>query len=289
MKKITVIGLGGMSCFLKVDHFHAEGETVKAESIFFEAGGKGYNQAVVAARLGAKVSFIGGVGSDANALFCKSVLEKEGVEPLFCTKPGEDTAYACILTDAEGRNRVTVYRGAAEQINEQDVYGFENEIASSDLLMLQLEVNDCVLKAAFETAKKHGVAVVFNPAPARMIDKKFLTDSYVITPNEQEAKTLFGEDFVAGLRECGIKRAVITLGGDGALVFEDGTVTHVPPVKVDVKDTTGAGDCFNAALAVAITEGKSLVEAAEFASKAAALSVSKEHVIDALPFRSELW
>lgn len=288
MKRITVIGLGGMSCFLGVDHFHAEGETVKAEGIFFEAGGKGYNQAVAAARLGAQVSFIGGFGKDDNAAYCRAVLEKEGVEPLFCEKEGASTAYACILTDAQGRNRVTVFRGASELLNGADVYSFEQTVASSDVLMLQLEVDDSVIKAAFEIAEKYGVSVIFNPAPARKTEISYLKAAFVITPNEQEAKTLFGEDFVLGMSEMGIKRAVVTLGSDGALVFEEGKITQIPAVKVQVKDTTGAGDCFNAALAIALCEGKSLVEAASFAAKAAALSVSAEHVIDALPYRTEL-
>lgn len=288
MKRITVIGLGGMSCFLNVDHFHAEGETLKAAGIYFEAGGKGYNQAVAAARLGAKVSFIGGFGSDANADFCRSVLEKEDVEPLFCIKPEGNTAYACILTDSEGRNRVTVYRGASELLDSADVYACEEVIAKSDLLMLQLEVTEKVLEASFEIAKKHDIPIVFNPAPARVTEQRFLRDAYVITPNEQEARVLFGEDFVNGMKVLGIKKAVVTLGGDGALVFEEGKTTLVSPLKVNVKDTTGAGDCFNAALATAIAEGVELVKAAEFATKAAALSVSREHVIDSLPYRAEL-
>ncbi len=287
MAKICFIGLAGNSVFLYADHFHKEGETVSAHSFYNEPGGKGYNQAVAASRLGAKCKFIGAFGKDEGADICIKYLYNEGITPLPVYKD-IPSAYACILTDKSGENRVTVFGGASALLNADDVKGLESEITECDMLVLQNEVSAEANKAATEIAEKHGVPILINPAPAVGVDKKLLSKAFVITPNRHEAETIFGKDWIQGMKEAGIRKSVVTLGGEGAIVFENGEVTKIPPIETKVVDTTGAGDCFTGALAVALCEGKSLSAAAVFANKAASIAVSRAYAVAAMPKKDEL-
>ena len=293
--KLAVLGLSGQSVFLSVDHFHQNGETVHAQALFHEPGGKGYNQAVAAARLGAQVSYLTAVGEDADGEECLARLREEGVEAVGVRKP-EHTAYAAILTDAAGENRVTVYPGASASLTAGDVRErFGEVIASSDYLILQNEIPAEAFEEAFSLAEAHGVPVALNPAPFAPWAAPFLRRAQVITPNLSEAMALLGlrEPVSPGvlarmLADEGYARAVVTLGGEGALALEGGRAVHIPAVPVRARDTTGAGDCFHAALTVRLAEGASLEEAARFAARSAALSVSRPHVLTAMPRRAEL-
>ena len=280
--KITVVGLGGDSLFMGVEHFHREGETLAATSFFSEPGGKGYNQAVAAARLGGDVSFLGAFGKDSGSDKCINFLKNEGIKPLVAYKD-VPCACACILTDSEGENRVTVFGGAASLLNAEDIDGFNTEIGTSQILMLQNEVPSEANRKAFEIAKSTGVTVVFNPAPAVGVDRELLSAADIITPNKHEAQLLFGDDYKSGIENSGVKTAVVTLGGDGAELYENGVWKHIPPYKVKPVDTTGGGDCFNGALAVGICMGKTLTEACDFACKAASVAVSRPHAVEAMP------
>lgn len=292
--KITVLGLGGNSVFLNVDHFHVPGETVHAQGLYAEPGGKGYNQAVAAARLGGQVSYIGCFGRDADGRICREFLEQEGIAPVIQYSETLPTAYACILTDKDGENRVTVFGGAAQQLSADFIRENEKVIAGSDLLLLNNEYPQCCNEAAMEIAKKHGIRVIYNPAPARAVDPGFLRDCWLITPNLSETAVLIGEavtDLPAlsrKFREHGIRNAVVTLGGDGAAVFAQEEAWHIPACKTTPVDTTGAGDTFTAALSVALLEGKPMTEAAIWAANAAALSVAKQYVMPGLPTRTEV-
>ena len=293
-KKITVLGLCGNSVFLSVDHFHQPGETVSAAHRYAEPGGKGYNQAVAAARLGADVSFITCIGNDSDGRMCMEFLEKEGITPIPQIHPELPSAYACILTDAAGENRVTVYRGAADCLTPAFIYEQESVIAGSDLLLLNNEYPAECNVAAMELAQKHGVAVAYNPAPAQKADPVFLQSCRVVTPNLSETALLLDTEdtslpaLASAFAAAKIPCAVVTLGGDGAALFEDGTAFHFPACKTQAVDTTGAGDCFTAALCVALLEGKSCAEAVMLAMNAASLSVSKPYVMPGLPTRAEL-
>jgi len=280
--KITVVGLGGDSLFMGVDHFHREGETLAATSFFSEPGGKGYNQAVAAARLGGEVAFLGAFGKDAGSEKCISFLKNEGITPLVAYKD-VPCACACILTDRAGENRVTVFGGAASLLSAEDAEGFKGQISASQILILQNEVPVQANRAAFEIAKKAGVTVMFNPAPAVGVDRELLTAADIITPNKHEAQVLFGEDYKSGIEQSGIKTAVVTLGGDGADLYDKGCWTHIPSYKVRPIDTTGGGDCFNGALAVGICMGKNLAQSCDFACKAASIAVSRPHAVEAMP------
>lgn len=293
--RIGVVGLGGESVFLEVDHFHAPGETLRAENIFVEPGGKGYNQAVAAARLGARVCFFGTVGPDSGGELCREVLVREGVAPVLQTIPQAHTAYACILTDRKGENRVTVSRGAAESLSPDFLYDQEEALAGCTHLLLGLECPLEVTAAALELAGKHGIFTILNPAPAMALEPDFLRAFDLITPNQQEAAVLLGaesvpepEELANRFRDVGLTRAVITLGGQGSLLITPSRRLLFPALPVTAVDTTGAGDTFNAALAVAISRGKLMEEAVAYATNAAAWSVTKHHVLDSLPRAEEL-
>ena len=268
MAKIAVIGICGNSSFLEVEHFHQPGETLAAKRCFQEIGGKGINQAIAAARMGAQVSFLAAVGEDGD--FCKNAIEKEGVTPFLAKKNGEITTFAFILTDANGENRVTVYRGA--ELTEADVAAYEPEIADSDILLLQNEVPEVVNAKAIEIADRYGVKVILNPAPARETTGKV----FLVTPNEQEK---------AGLGQLQFDHCVTTLGSRGCSIDDE---IFIPAKKVKAVDTTGAGDTFNGILAVCLAEGQSLEEACRYAVAGSGISVTRKGVIGAIPYRKEL-
>ncbi len=274
MTKISVIGICGNSTFMTLDHFHERGETAVADSVFSEIGGKGINQAIAAARMGAEVSFLAAVGDDDDGEKCAECAKQNGISAFLKVKKDASTAMAFILTDKSGDNRVTVYRGASLDVC--DVDSFEKEIAESDILLLQNEVSDEVNIRALEIAVRHGVRTILNPAPARKIPDFIAKNVYLITPNEQEMKSLDISLF---------KNVVITLGGDGCLVNGK---TKIPAVSANPVDTTGAGDTFNGTLAVCLAEGMDLEKASQYANAAAGLSVEKKYVLPSIPKRNEI-
>ena len=274
MAKISVIGICGQSVFMSVDHFHEKGETLSAEGIFEEIGGKGINQAVAAAKMGASVSFLAAVGDDNYGRECLNLAENFNIKPYLIEKEGKNTPLAFILTDKNGENRVTVHKSA--ELISDDVELFREEIISSDILLLQNEVPDDVNKKAIEIAADNGVKVILNPAPARKIDGETASKIFVVIPNEQESEFINTEKF---------KNCIVTLGGEGCLINGE---TKIPTRKVIPVDTTGAGDTFCGALAVCIAEGMTLKKAAEYAVCASGLSVTKKYVIDSIPTREQV-
>lgn len=274
MAKISVIGLGGNSIFLNVDHFHKKGETIAAQSIHEEFGGKGFNQAVACAKMGAKVSFLCAVGNDDGAEKASETAKKYGVDGYFVKKAEKSTTLAFILTDKKGENQVTVFRNA--ELTYKDVDDFESEIASSDFLLLQNEVPEDVNIRAVEIAKKFGVKIILNPAPIREISDEIANEVYAVTPNEQENKAIDIKRF---------SNVITTLGKKGCLINGK---TKIKPPKVKAVDTTGAGDTFNGALAVFLAEGDTLETACKKAVRASSLKVTKKYVLDSIPERVEV-
>ena len=271
MNNVAVIGIVGNSVFLPVDKFHLAGETIEAKSIHFEYGGKGFNQAVAAARWGAQVSFLAAVGNDGYDGI-KEFLEKENIEPVLIQK-NEPTAFAAIVTDNSGANRVTVYQGA--QLNENDVEAFAQHLKDADVLLINNEVNEAVNIAAAELAKKHGVKIVLNPAPYRKTDKRLLEIVDFFTPNEHEAKDL--DEF---------EGVIQTLGDRGCYIKSTGKI--ISAEKVKAVDTTGAGDTFNGVFAAELSILKETEEAALSAVKASGSSVTKKGAVSSIPYRSEI-
>lgn len=274
MPKISIIGICGNSVFMNTDHFHESGETIVADSVYEEIGGKGINQAVAATRMGAEVSFLAAVGDDRDGQTCMQVAEAEGLKGSFCIKKGERTTFAFILTDKHGENQVTGYHGA--ELTVTDVLAFEKEIAGSDILLLQQEVPCEVNKMAVQLAKKHGVKVILNPAPIREISKEMAEGVYMVTPNEQEKQAIDMSRF---------QNVITTLGKRGCLINEE---KMIPSIKTQAVDTTGAGDTFNGVLAVCLAEGKDLSTACRYAVTASGISVGRKYVLNAIPYRDEI-
>ena len=276
--KIAVVGLVGRSMFFRVPRFHSGGETVHATEFHEEWGGKGFNQAVAAARQGARVAFLGKVGSGADARSVCEFCEKEGIAHSIChaEQSVEPTACAAILTDASGETRVTVARGA--ELGEADVdRGFMDEIAKADILLLNNEVPEKVNLHASEIAEAHGVRIMMNPAPARAIPDELRRRVFLWTPNEFEESAL-GE--VAG-------EVVTTLGARGCRIRSTGVIVSAVNCGMAV-DTTGAGDVFTATLCVRFAEGEAIEDACRAANAAAAESVTKRYVMPSIPRRERM-
>src|SRR5690554_1583957 len=280
MAKIAIIGLTGESIFMNLNQFPKVGETIRANSSYTEPGGKGYNQAVAASKLGAKVSFLSAVGNDTYGKECINTLNEYNIDHNIHIKENKRTSLATILTEKKGDNKVIVSPGASLDI--EDVESFADKIKAADVLLMQLETKLSIIKKAIKIARKHKTYIILNPAPAANLDKEVLENVDLLTPNEIEAEAIFK---LIDKNKC---KAIITMGNKGAVILEDGKESMVPAYKVEAIDTTGAGDTFNGALAVEIAKGKSLKKAAEFANAAAALSVTKNYVINALPTRLDV-
>ncbi len=283
--KIAVIGLSGESIFMKMDHFNEEGETVIANTYHVEYGGKGYNQAVAAKRFGANVSFLTLCGDDEIANKVEQTLIDEGINSFVIKRCNEKSASACIMIDKEGRNRVICYPGVSSKMTKDDVLLFEDEIKTSKYLLLQLEMSDESLFEAVRLAKKHNTLVILNPAPAKELPIELLKEVYLLTPNEHEAKVIFKD---IKLHELEFKNVIITLGEKGSVVKENNDLAVISANKVTAINTTGAGDTYNGVLAAALLEGNNLVESAKLAGIASTISVTKEFVIDSIPYRKDI-
>lgn len=274
MSEIAVIGICGNSVFMYTDHFHEDGETLIADSIFEEIGGKGINQAVAAKMMGANVSFLAAVGDDDNGRKCIKTAQKNELNAHFKIKCGKTPPIAFILTDKNGENRVTEYKSA--ELDTDDVLSFEDEIAKSDILMLQQEVPQEVNETAVRIAEKYGVKVILNPAPIREIPDEMSEKVFAVTPNEQEMKAIDIKRF---------KNCITTVGKKGCVINGKDIVSGM---EVKVLDTTGAGDTFNGVLAVCIAEGMELKDACRYAVTASGISVSRKYVLNAIPCRKEI-
>ena len=274
MAKISVIGICGNSIFMNVDHFHKKGETVAAAGVYEEIGGKGINQAIACAKMGADVSFLAAVGDDQSGRECQRIAKEYGVNGVFAVKKDKKTTFAVILTDKYGENQVTGFRDAQLTVN--DVKAFENEIANSDILLLQNEVPEEVNETAVELAKKHKVRIILNPAPMREIPDSIAESIFAVTPNEQESKEIDASRF---------KNCITTLGNKGCDI--NGAI-KLDALKVKAVNTTGAGDTFNGVLAVLTAEGMPLEKACKYAVCASGISVTRRGVLDAIPTREEI-
>jgi len=295
---IVVVGSANVDMVAKTPRLPMPGETVIGTHFTIACGGKGANQAVAAARLGAKVWFVGRVGDDMFGEMLERSLNEAGVDTTFLKRdPEAHTGVAQIYVAQGGENCIVVVLGANGRVCAQDIESAEKKIKASDCLLLQLELPDEAVETAFELAKRHGVRIVFNPAPARQFNLELLKLCDVVTPNEKEAERITGiaiSNLEEAMRvasaflELGSKAVVLTLGEQGAVLATHDGVEHVPAFKVEAIDATAAGDAFTAALAVRLCEGAQLKDAVIFANAAGALATTKLGAQPSLPFREEV-
>ncbi len=292
--KIVVVGSFNTDLMSYLERMPKPGETVHGDRFETGAGGKGSNQAVAAARLGAEVTFIGRVGVDVFANLAFEIWDAEGVNRDF-VKQDEDhaTGVAPILVDSSGENMIVVILGANLRLQPSDIDAARQRIAAADVLIVQLEVNFDIVAYALQTAKELGLTTILNPAPAAAIPQETIQLADYLTPNETELETLTGsgDDVEAAARSLltrGDQTAVVTLGARGAQIVTGTESNAVSTYQVDVVDTTGAGDAFNAGLAVALAEGMDLNDAVRFANATAALCVTKRGTARSTPYRADV-
>lgn len=291
---IAVVGGYGVGLTMTVPRVPGAGETVSGGRLSSGHGGKGSNQAVAIRRLGHPAALFTAIGPDAAADAAAAFWAEEDVDASAVVRSAEATMTGFILVDPSGENRITIADGALGALAAEDVDGFTATIERAAMLVVSLEVPPPVARRACQVARAAGVPVLLNPAPA-LADRELAGLADILTPNRGELAELTGlpdaslDASLDALRTWYPGRVVVTCGGDGAVV-DDGTArTSVPAARVDrVVDTTGAGDSFTAALAVALVEGSDLVAAARFAATAAARSVTIAEVIPSLPTRAQL-
>ena len=297
--KITVVGSFAVGLTLRAPRFPVKGETLIGSDFDMGPGGKGSNQAVGAARLGAESHLVAVVGVDLFGDVGVNLYRQEGVGITHLRRTTErNTGVGFILLNAEGDNEIVLDMGANHLLSPEDVDRAEDLIASSDVVLSVLEIHARTAARAMALARKHGVTSVLNPAPAQPLDDGLLAQVDVLTPNESELRILCGLapddpadtlELAHRLQQRGVRQLVVTRGDEGALVVAaDGATTQVLGKRVTVVDTTGAGDAFTCALAVALAEGKPLLDAARFAAGAGALACTRLGVIPALPTRADV-
>ncbi|MFI9638766.1 ribokinase [Micromonospora sp. NPDC051925] len=291
--KIAVVGSYGAGLTMRVPRMPVAGETLSGGRFASGHGGKGSNQAVAAARLGAQVSLLTAVGRDQFGAAARQLWAEEGVDAGGVRDTDAATMVGVILVDADGENRIAIAPGALDELTPADVEGFADRIGAADLTVVCLEIPLPVALAALRVAHERGVRTLLNPAPAVALPPEAWEWIDVLTPNASEARVLTGlgpDDPATGDELMDLLRArytgtvVLTLGAEGALVDNAGQRQLVAPVTVPrVVDTTGAGDAFTGALAVALARGDDLTDAVRYAAAAGAHAVGTAEVIPALP------
>ncbi len=297
-RQILVVGSSNTDMVVQSARLPRPGETVLGGTFFMNPGGKGANQAVAVARLGGQVAFVAKVGNDIFGHQAVQLFEEEGIDTTHVfTDPSNPSGVALITVDSAGENCIVVASGANANLLPGDLSKTEQAIDDAQIVLMQLEVPMATVEHVSRIAQAKGKQVILNPAPAQTLSKELLSHLDLITPNETEAEIITGitvtdrtsaEEAARRLSEMGPRDVIITLGSKGALVYSSGKSSLVPAFEIEAVDTTAAGDVFNGALCVALSEGHTLEEAARFACKASALSVSRVGAQASVPYRNEL-
>lgn len=297
-EKIVVIGSCNTDMVINTERLPRPGETIIGGSFFMNAGGKGANQAVAAARLGGDVCFVAKVGNDHFGSHAIEQYKAEGIDVQQISIDSEQpSGVALIMVDNKGENCIAVASGANALLSPEDINRAEEAIDNGDIVLMQLETPIETVEYAASMAHSKGKKVILNPAPALPLPETLLKNLYMIIANETEA------EFISGIRitdmesvcraadiigDKGVKNVVITLGSKGAFIKENGAYHKVPALKVKAVDATAAGDTFCGALCVALAEQKGILEAVEFANRCAAITVTRMGAQSSLPYRSEV-
>lgn len=298
--RVAVMGSLNMDLVARAPRLPRPGETLAGHAFAQVAGGKGGNQAVAAARLGAQVAMIGCVGADANGAQLRAGLETEGIDcAALETSDTTSTGVALIVVDDGSQNAIVIVAGSNGEVTPASIARHEAALAAADVVVCQLETPPETVKAALATARRMGRTVILNPAPAvgPLPSDWFPLIDYLI-PNELEAATLTGQPAgtpeeaavaAAALRQAGARNVLITLGAQGVHVaLENGESAHYAAPKVKAVDTTAAGDTFIGGFAAQLAAGAPVDEAIRFAQRAAALSVTREGAQPSIPHRAEV-
>lgn len=298
MGKIVVIGSSNTDLVVRTPRIPRPGETLIGSGFMVNPGGKGANQAVAAARMGGRVTFVASVGDDQFGREALEHYKAEGIDTRFIVcHPGVASGVALISVDDAAENSIVVAPGANALLSPADVDAAEERIAAADYVLMQHEIPMDAVVRATEIATRYGVRVILNPAPAAPIPDEVLTRLDLVTPNRSETELLTGMK-IAGVNDAlaaaewfrarGVKRVAVTMGSNGALVMDDRTAEFVPAYRVEAVDTTAAGDVFNGALAVALAEGRKLGDAARFAAAASSIAVTRVGAQRSIPQREEV-
>ncbi|WP_321436431.1 ribokinase [uncultured Bacteroides sp.] len=297
-KKLLVVGSVNTDMVVKSHSLPKPGETVLGGTFFMNAGGKGANQAVAAARLGADVTFICKIGNDAFGETSKKLFENEGIDTSYVlVDPDNASGVALITVDHNAENCIVVAPGANANLHASDVPDLPSIIEQFDYILMQLEIPLETIQTVADIAYQKNIPVILNPAPAKALPNSLLSKLYLITPNETEAEIITGikvidEDTALlaakKMHELGVHCVIITLGAKGAFIYKDSQSEIIPSLKVKAVDTTAAGDIFNGALIVGLMEGRSIKESVQFACKASAISVTRMGAQSSAPYRNEI-
>ena len=296
--RILVVGSINVDIVALVEHLPTPGETVTGGTLLINHGGKGANQAVAARRLGAEVRFIGCVGDDVFGTQLRQSMAAEGIGvDGLATVSGINSGTALLVVDAAGRNQIAVASGANMRLTVDWIGRFAEAIAWAQMVICQLEVPLDTVLWTLHTARQHGAVTILNPAPAQPLLPEIWPLVDYLTPNEIEAAHLSGLS-LAGLGEAspvtqallarGPRVVILTLGEHGAFLGTPDRMVHVPAFPIMPVDTTAAGDAFNGALAVALSEGSPLELAVRFANAAAGLACTQPGAQNALPVRTQV-
>ncbi|QTQ08584.1 ribokinase [Macrococcoides canis] len=283
MRDIYVIGSASIDLVVKSDRRPLKGETILGESFFMTTGGKGSNQAVSASRLGGKVRMVGAVGADDFGQQIIANLKENKVDVSNVESVTHVSSGTAHITLSEDDNSIIVVPGANFAVTTHQVEQVLNEAAEDAIVILQNEIPKDVILFIIDKCDELGLTTIYNPAPFIEIELDYLNKVTYFTPNETEVKELFGEDYEA-IIQAYPNKMIVTLGDKGA-VFYNNQLVNVPGIKADVVDTTGAGDTFNGALAVALSEDMALEDAILFANKAASISVTGLGAQGGMPYR----
>ncbi len=293
--RITVVGSFAVGLTLRAPKLPIFGETMLGSDFDMGPGGKGSNQAVGTARLGAQSALVAVIGTDKLAGIATDLYEEEGVDSRHVQATGERaTGVGVIILNDRGENFIILDMGANELLDAAAVDRAEDRIAESDVVMSVLEIPLEAAARAMALGRRHGRRTILNPAPARPVPDAVFANVDYLTPNESELRILLGlsaddprssRELAQELRRRGVRNVVVTLGRHGALVLTDDLDLTIPAVPVTVSDTTGAGDAFNSGFAVALAEGRDIVEAARYGVVCGGLACTRLGVIPSLPGR----
>ena len=296
---ICVFGSFNVDITVHLPRFPHPGESLIAYRSFVGAGGKGANQAVAAARAGAKVHYIGKIGNDGFSEFARNTLRDSEIDTctLFESEEKATGKALVYVSDDNAENMVAVDLGANVTFTEAEVNSCQSIVDSSDILLLQLETNPEAIVQLLRYAHEQEIFVILNPAPYQPVPDRYLAMADLITPNATEAALLTttkvrcpasAQQAAADLHDRGVENVLITLGSSGALLSRSGKTTYIPVYPAAPKDTTGAGDAFNGAFAAALARKKSLPEATLFASAYASLCVENAGTASSMPYLAEV-